>query len=38
MASKDLELRAAVARAFVRDSHAFFAEKDPIKGDAIAAQ
>jgi hypothetical protein len=38
MPSKPIELPIAVATAFVRDVHAFFAEKSTIKADAIAAQ
>lgn len=38
MPHKPIELPPAVARAFVRDMHGFFAEKDPIKRDAIAAE
>ncbi len=37
MPRRQLELPAAVARNFVRDMRAFFAEKDTIKKDGIAA-
>jgi len=38
MPRKELDLPAAVARDFVRHMRAFFAERDTIKADAIAAQ
>jgi hypothetical protein len=38
MPRKQLEVSPAVARNFVRDMRAFFAQKDTIKADAIAAQ
>jgi hypothetical protein len=38
MPRKPIELPPAVARAVVRDMHACFAETDPIKRDAIAAE
>ncbi len=37
MPLKQLELPPAIARNFVRDMRAFFAEKDTIKADGIAA-
>jgi hypothetical protein len=37
-ARKPLELPTAVARNFVRDMRAFFAEKNAIKADEIAAR
>jgi hypothetical protein len=37
MPRKELELPPAVARNFVRDMRAFFAEKDTVKKDGIAA-
>jgi hypothetical protein len=33
---KPIELTPAIARAFVRDMHAFFAERNQIKADEIA--
>ena len=36
MPRKPIELPPAVARAFVRDMRAFFADKDSIKRDEIA--
>jgi hypothetical protein len=38
MPRKPIELPPAVARAFVRDMKAFFAEKNQIKADEIAAR
>jgi hypothetical protein len=38
MPRKQLEVPPAVARNFVRDMRAYFAEKNTIKADAIAAQ
>jgi hypothetical protein len=38
MPSKPIELPPAVARAFVRDMHAFHAEKSPLKRDEIASR
>ena len=38
MPRKPIDLPPAVARNFVRDMRAFFAEKNTIKRDAIAAQ
>jgi hypothetical protein len=38
MPSKPIELPPDVARAFVADMRAFFAEKSTIKADAIAAR
>jgi hypothetical protein len=38
MSRKPLELPLAVARAFVRDMHAFHAEKSPLKRDEIASR
>jgi hypothetical protein len=38
MPSKPIELPLEVARAFVRDMRAFFAEKSPIKRDEIASR
>ena len=38
MPRKELELPPAVARNFVKDMRAFFAEKSTIKADAIAAR
>jgi hypothetical protein len=38
MPRKPIELPPAVARAFVRDMKAFFAEKNAIKTDGIAAR
>jgi hypothetical protein len=38
MPCKPIELPPAVARAFVADMVAFFAETDPIKHDPIAAE
>jgi hypothetical protein len=38
MPRKPIELPPAVARNFVRDVHSYFAEKNTIKRDAIAAQ
>jgi len=35
---KPIELPPAIARAFVEDMHAFFAEPDAIKQDEIAAR
>jgi hypothetical protein len=35
---KPLDLPPAVARAFVKNMRAYFAEKNPIKRDAIAAR
>ena len=36
IARKPLDLPPAVARAFVDDMHAYFAEENPIKRDGIA--
>jgi hypothetical protein len=38
MMRKSLELPPAVARAFIKDMRAFFAEDDAIKRDEIAAR
>lgn len=38
MPRKPIELPPEVARRFVRDMRAYFAEKDGIKADAIAAR
>jgi len=38
MPRKPLELPSAVARNFVKDMRAFFAEKDGVKADDIAAR
>ena len=38
MPSKPIELPPKVAKAFVADMHAFFAEKNKIKADGIAAR
>jgi hypothetical protein len=38
MHRKEIELPPTVARAFVKDMKAFFAENDPIKRDEIAAR
>jgi hypothetical protein len=38
MPRKPIELPPAVARAFVKDMRAFFAEKNAIKRDEIAAR
>jgi hypothetical protein len=37
MPRKELDLPPEVAKAFVRDMHAFFAEKNGVKADGIAA-
>jgi hypothetical protein len=38
MPRKQLDVPPAVARNFIRDMRAYFAEKNTIKADAIAAQ
>ena len=38
MSRKELEVPAAVARSFVKDMRAFFAEPNAIKRDEIAAR
>jgi hypothetical protein len=38
MARKSIELPPTVARSFITDMHAFFAVKDGIKRDEIAAR